>query len=262
MKCINCEYEHEEAFEFCPICGTAQCGGFGDRVRAVVGSKAFLAICILITAAAALPLFSFSTVSLIDVLQILYVIFLWLSYSAAKKGGDLGGNLRLVSGAVYAEYIIVNVVSIIFMVGGVLFAAVSPIMSSIPYDTLMEEVEIAIDGMPADIMLPELTSETVGTLFLALGIGFVLVGALILVLNILSLKKIHRFAKSVYTSVQSGVPALEKVSAAKNWLMVIGAFGALDAVSSLAVDLPMGIASGCAAAAAIIASTLCRDFAE
>ena len=257
MKCINCEYEHEEAFEYCPVCGTSMGGGFADRVRAVVGSGAFLAICILITAATALSMLA----GMFDVVDILLTIFLWLAYGAAKKGTGLGDGLRRVSGTVYAMYIIVNVASIIVMVCGVILAALSPMLTNLPLEEYEGEIMSMLE-MPAELELPELAGAGVGFILVTFGIAFVLVGAVFLVFNLLSTKKIHKFAKSLYMSVNSGTAALEKVSAAKNWLMVFGVFGAISAVSSISGDIASAVASGCGAAAAIIASVLCREFAE
>ena len=248
MKCVNCDFTHEENFDFCPQCGAPSELNFAERIRGIVTSNGFLAICVLVTAATALSLFAKS----INIIYILLSVFLWLSYSAAKSGGNFGEQLRNVSGTVYAQYVIMNVASIIVMVCGVISAGLSILVGALPIEELKQALadSVTID-VPFEI--PEITAEIAGIVVLVMGIVFVIIGVLMLIINVLSYKNIHRFAKSVYQSVLSGTAVIEKTTTAKNWLLVLGIFGAISAVTSIFASPLVALGTGCSAAAMFVA---------
>ena len=123
MKCNNCSFESEQDFAFCPNC-SAPAGEpvsvsepivnpVGERVMAALKDKMFLAICVLLTVASAISTFSGGG---IPAIIILHTVFLWIAYSKVQKNIVDTKQLRNLSGTVYAQYVVLNVLSIIFPV--------------------------------------------------------------------------------------------------------------------------------------------------
>ena len=125
MKCTNCGFESISDFKFCENCGapapvleTAEPQGAENRLLSVLKDKLFFVICILFSVSAATAIVNGG----IPVFNILFTVFFWLVYSQAQKGIVSAKHLRCISGTVYANYVVVNVVSIILIVCGVIIA--------------------------------------------------------------------------------------------------------------------------------------------
>ena len=129
MKCKNCGFENEQGVEYCVNCGESlacDCAPMpveavslnpaADIVMNALRDKLFLVLCVLMTASCAMSIIT-SGVSLI---YILITIFLWLTYADAQKGFANEKHLRVISGTVYAQYIIINVLSVLLLVSGAL----------------------------------------------------------------------------------------------------------------------------------------------
>ena len=87
---------------------------------------------------------------------------------------------------------------------------------------------------------------------------FAIAAGLILVINLLGWRKIHRFAKSVYQSINTYTDGVVYASAAKNWIL---AFGIIDGVSALTSGSFTSILiGGAGAAASIIAYLLLNKY--
>lgn len=262
MKCNNCGQEYSDIFEVCPNCGTQSdfvepisLNPAHDTVFAALKDKGFLAICILMTIATAIPLIY----GFVSVLSILFTVFLWLTYSAAEKGFADSNHLKSISGTVYASYVITNVISIIFIVCGILSAVLFSLKKA--EELLQDGLTIVAGEQEINEYVAEfegVSPDALSWLVIIFSIAFVLIGVLMLVLNVIAMKKIHLFAKSVYQGIESQNTAFENPKAVKNWLMF---FGVCDAISALGGGNMFSLAAaGCGAAATIIASTLVNKY--
>lgn len=267
MKCKNCGFEYGEQYDYCPNCGTQNAveqptkqpvaeavslNPVADKVMSALKDSGFLVLCILMSISCVLSLKGG-----FPLINILLTIFLWLTYADVQKGFANEKHLQSISGTVYASYVITNVVSIILIVCGVLFGVLVTAfagteefaqgfdMAISQYD--LGEFAFSYEDIPQGLM---------GFAGVFIGGAFVFIGAIALVINILGTKKIHAFAKSVYMGIMFQNPNFQNPSAAKNWLMFFGVCSAIGAVLSVFSEPVVAIASGCEAAATIIASVL------
>ncbi len=278
MKCIYCNFEHAEPFQFCPHCGAdnrysapvsvapvsvAPVNVAAERILPALKDNLFLAICILISISTGFSLISGS----ISVINILLTIFLWLTYSKGRKNIVDSNHLKSISGTVFASYVINFVLYGLVIFLGIIFALIFVLASA---NTELNEafMEGFAEGLRISGMSPyefeammgdigmgfESFTSVIGWVFFLV---FTIVGTVGIIINALSLGKIHRLAKSTYKSVESGFLALNKVNAAKNWLIVLGVFSAISALSTLASgEFLATVAAGSDAAASIIAGVL------
>lgn len=253
MNCSKCGFKIPDDSKVCPFCGQAvdsvSVNTAANVVFAALKDNLFLAICILITANSAIMLLTGS----IQLLQILFAVFLWLTYASAQRGYVDAKNLRCVSGTAYAQYVIINVAATIFIVSGILTAVTfSSIVNTAEFmdvlNATLAEFDLSLNDVPQAIIS---AAEWI------FGLVFVIAGAVVLVINLLGMRKIHRFAKSVYMGVMYQNPNFENPIGAKNWLMAFGVLSGLSAISSLMNSQTLSaLAIGCEAAATIIASIL------
>lgn len=274
MKCNNCGFEFQEEVRFCPVCGqpmqasqpteppynepqyaqpqpAAQDGVniAASKIFTVLKDKLFFVICILMTTDAALSVFGG-----VDVLKVLFAVFLWIVYSSAQKGYVDAKNLRCVSGTVYANYVIINVACGILAVCGALLSVMMVFSSEV--SDFLDEIISPIGGWQGILPQPEINEVIVGAAWL-IGVIFVLSALVMLVLNLLGMRKIHRFVKSVYMGVMTQNPNFENPNGVKTWLMVFGVLSGLSALMSLiGFNIFEASAAGCEAAASIISSIL------
>ena len=256
MKCIYCGYEAEENFAFCPQCSAqmpiqeaALTNPAENVILAALKDKMFLAVSILVSVATALSFVGGE----FSVLNILFTIFLWLTYSQATKNIADPKHIRCLSGTVYASYVITYVLCGIVFVCGALVALVFGVLAGNAevYGALMNELG----------SLDEVTQNIVGMILSMSGWVITLICAIacaiVVLFNIIATRKIHRFTKSVYTSLEQCTLNIEKAAAAKNWLLVFGIFGAISALSSISSgQIVAGASAGCLAAAEIICYVL------
>ncbi len=255
MKCNNCGFEHEQDFEYCVNCGTkvaqqnfvsvesVSLNPAEDIVLPALRDKLFLVLCILMTVTCAISLLA----SRIPLLNILITVFLWLTYADAQKGFANEKHLQFISGVVYAQYIIVNVVSIIFIVCGILFGALfSTIVddSNFIIEFTKQLEQFGINPANASQFISYMTVWFLGGLV-------VFIGVIALVFNILMMKKIHRFAKSVYMGVMYQNTEFENPRTVRNWFIFVAVCGGITTLSSVAAG-PLAIVSN----ACVIATTI------
>ena len=251
MKCNFCGYESQEDFAVCPVCSqnvapAAPVNPVGEKVMAALKDKLFLVLCILMTAAAGLSLIS----GRVPVLEALFSIFLWLAYSKAKNNVVDTNQLKNVSGTVYAQYVLMNVAAGIFLVCGVVCALLMGVLGMADFsEELLSQ-------------FGEFNLNIGGALAMASGwiifVVFAIAAGLILVINLLGWRKIHRFAKSVYQSINTYTDGVVYANAAKNWIL---AFGIIDGISALTSgDFMTILVGGAGAAASIIAYLLLNKY--
>lgn len=263
MKCEYCGFENEKDFSFCPNCGAAAHTAApaeasvsplpenpaAEKVLQALKDPLFLVLCILISASCVLGLLSGGS----DILSILFTVFLWLTYAKARNHIADVSHLRSVSGTVYAQYIVVNVVSILLIVVGVIVGLVLSVLDGDAafMNELLYEAQLDAETLA---LFNELSAAVIGLVFLLV---FVVIGVVMLVVNLFSNRYIHRFAKSVYQSIASGTLALKHTKTAYGWLIAFGVFSGV----SLLGDLSSGnfstiLSSGASCAAPIIAAIL------
>jgi len=264
MKCEHCGFENELAFSCCPNCGApataatseeiiVPTNSAADRILRVLKDPLFFVLCILMSASCALQLIS----SGINVLTVLFTIFLWLTYAQVRKDIADAKHLRCISGTVYAEYILVNVSAILLIVCGALFGLAFGALAGDP--TFTTEILSAFDGAPIDTnMIAQLLGSVSGVVIFVV---FALIGAAMLVINLFSTRYIHRFAKSVYQSVEDGTLTLKHGKTAYGWLWVFGIFSGISFLGTLGSgDLIAILADGSACAMPIIAALLMKKY--
>lgn len=234
MKCPKCGFESEVNYPVCPQCqAEIQPNPAAQRILPALKDTLFLIICILVSLSCVLSI-SLDNFSVID---ILIAVFLWLTYAQSRKDIADAKHLRCISGAVFANYVINYVWAGLVVLVGVLFAALIGNLS-------------ALEGLLTDVAdtdlsaVTEMLSVVPSVLILVV---FLVVGAVMVVFNIFSLRYIHRFAQSVYKSIEAGVTDLKHTNAAKIWLFVYGGLSALDCLSADGVTALLLAAVNCAA---------------
>ena len=256
MKCSNCGFEHEKEFEYCANCGTqaikkeyiaaetVSLNPAADIVLLALKNKLFLVLCILMTTICALSL----AMSEMPLLSILITVFLWLVYADAKKGFANEKHLQFISGVVYAQYIIVNVVSIIFIVCGALFGMLFGSMveeSNYIMEFTKQLEQFGVNSADVSQFISYATVWFIGGIV-------VFVGVIMLVFNILMMRKIHRFAKSVYMSIMYQNPEFKNPRSVRNWFIFAAVCGGITMLSSIAAGPFAIVSNACEIATTII----------
>ena len=259
MKCPNCGFEFQDDFKFCTNCGTEVKAAESqwvnplvNKVLSAVKDNMFLAICILMTVSSALSVIGGG----LPVINILITIFIWLTYTQALKGIADQNHLRSLSGSVYASYVVGNVTTIIFIVCGVVIAFLLGLLAN--GTELFNALESELGSIYPDNLDPAGILLEIGGWII--GFVFVLIGASGLVINVLGMKKIHGFVKSIYQGLSLPYGEASNPHGAKNWLIFFGVCSALSALSSLLTNPLAAIASGCTAAAIILAVVLINKY--
>lgn len=249
MKCYQCGYESEQDFTYCPGCGfaaptarnIAPVTSLNPIVQALK-EPLFLVLCILMSASCLLSLAAGS----LPLLNILITIFLWLTYSQVKKDELDAKHLRCVSGTIYAQYVIAYVSAALVAICGLIFSLAFGVLAGDPehLESLLSSFMELDEEMLS--VLPIITSIS-GTV---IAVIFIIIAAVMILLNIFSLRYIHRFAKSVYQSIESGRLELKHTLGAKVWLSIFAGFALIKLLSSLDGELLPLLASiantGCA----------------
>ena len=259
MICNNCGNEFSEEYDFCPNCGAPkpvqQVAPQGvisiiDKVQAALTDGMFLAACVLmsIASAASVVLNSF------NVIYILTTVFMWVAYSKAASNSLESTHIKNLSGMVYAVYII-NYVAY-----GILFIATLILTAFLIFaDSIEPFFSEVINGLQTQgINVSEYIEDGfLGFLGVFLLVVFVIVCVIGIIINVVCYRKIHKFVKSVYQSMQSGTTQIDKVNAAKNWLIVLAVGTMLDAFSNEIFGLLL-IVPGCGAAALILCALIIK----
>jgi len=259
MKCTNCGFDLEQGARFCTACGTeaaetqaVSLNPMADKILLALKDNLFLIICILFSIGTAASLVNDG----LPVINILLTIFLWLTYSKSRKNIADGTQLRNISGCVYANYVIMNVLAIIFIVCGVIFAfAFSLLSGSADFvNSFVSGFDEAIPGLNA---LPQAFLAVSGWV---IGTVFLFVGVVCLVLNILGMKKVHLFAKSVYMTVNAQCTELENAKKVKGWLIFFAVCEGISALSALTTSVISAVSGGCICAVIILAIVLINKY--
>lgn len=252
MKCGICGFTNAPQETVCLNCGqplpVERLDDAPSQVLRALRDGMFLAICILITVAAGLKVLAGDG---FDVIYTLLTVFLWLTYTQAQKGIADSKHLRCISGTVYANYVITFVAAVLVAVlGSVLALALAALGGNTnQWNGLLDMLGEDVLGGLSQVMLG-LAGGVLLLVSAVVSIGMIVV-------NIFSMRYIHRFAKSLYQSVDNGVLRLQHSRAAKIWLFVSGGILSLSAVVALCSAQLIGAAcDGAAGAAAILAGLM------
>ena len=248
MKCSECGHESSEQFTYCPHCSagpqntSVSENTAATTVLAMLRDKLFLFLCIAVAVSCILSI----SAGNLPLIHILITVFLWLTYASAQKGDVDTEHLRSVSGTVYAQYVINHVLAVLTLVMGVLFAVLFHSAADI---TTVRQIllESLVDiGFTIDLNTILALSGTVVL------IVFVLAAVLIAVFNYLTLGKIHRFLKSLYTGVREGKLELQSAGSARAWLLILGICSGLG-MTDLLTDPFAALSSAASCATCILA---------
>lgn len=258
MRCNNCGFENQQDFSFCPQCGNsvfpvaAPQSPAASTVLQALKNPLFLVICILMSVSCLLSL----TADGVPLIEILLTVFLWLTYAQSRKDIADAKHLRCVSGTVYANYVINYVVAGLVLLMGVIFSVAFSFLAGDPefLDALLSGI---VDTESLAMVSGIFASVTGGVILFVCAFA----AAIIIVINIFSLRYIHQFAKSVYQSIETGTLELKAAKATKNWLFVLGILSGISALSSLSGgQFVVFLSGGVSCAITIIASLLIKKY--
>ncbi len=250
MKCTNCGFESELEYPVCPQCqAEIRPNPAAQKILSVLKDPLFFVICILMSVSTALSLMAGN----LPLINILITVFLWLTYAQSCKGIADANHLRCVSGAVYANYVITYVSAGLVVVVGLIFTVAFGLILGQPgiFESLLSEF-IDMDYAAFAQAFAIIPSGII--LFI-----FIFAAAIIVVINIFSMRYIHRFVQSVYQSIGAGVLKLKHVPAAKICMFIFGGVTAFSCLANLAsTDLQTLLISASGSAVYIIAGLLIR----
>ncbi len=256
MRCNHCGFEHEKDFDYCVNCGTkvekqdyfpaesVSLNPAADIVLPALKDKLFLVLCILMTVTCGLSL----AASGMPLLNILITVFLWLTYADAQKGFANEKHLQFISGAVYAQYIIVNVVSVILIVCGALVGVMLSAMvddSDFIIEFTKQLEQLGINPADASQLISYMTGWVISGMV-------IFVGIIMLVFNMLMMRKIHRFAKSIYMGIMYQNTNFESPKTVRNWFIFVAVCGGITAVSSISAGTLAILSCACTIAITIM----------
>lgn len=253
MKCNKCGFESEQDFVFCSACGEEQkkepeINVAAQKIFPALKDNLFLAICILLTVSAGCILLGGNG---IPVIEGLLAIFMWIVREKAQKGIVDVENMRHISGTVYANYVVTNVVCIIGLVSTILGGVCLLTVGAIAF----EEIRENLSKIPSEFV-PIVSMNFNFALLWIIIIVLAVICSVMLIMNVIGYRKIHVLAKSTYMSVQNNdLRFLENVGSAKTWLWVFGIMSCVGALGS-AGDFLAFAGAGCLAVSTILAAVL------
>jgi hypothetical protein len=209
MNCPNCKHKFDRPYLQCPNCKAnirledIRLTPLESKLFSAFNDNLFLIIAILTTATSLLSLASGG----LPVISILISIFLWITYSNAKKCFVSRGSLRAISGTVYAEYLVNNKNAIFTVVMGFIIGILFTI-TSVNADTIIGFIEERVD-IPF-INLNQILSFCLKIPALFFIGSFIILAVSILIPNLLWRSKVHQFAKTLYKNLDSNTNPLEE----------------------------------------------------
>lgn len=261
MICPHCGIEYQQQYDQCPNCGSplqpsgVPTQGAGDRLLAVLKDQLFLILCILVSISCVTAL----SAGDLPLINILITIFLWLTYAQAAKGIPSAEHLRCVSGSIYAQYVIIYVSAVLTFVVGLVFAVFFGHFAKDP-----EYLRTILSGF---VEIPAESWDFIGSLAAVSGavvlVACLLAAIIMVLVNIFSLRYIHRFAQSFYRSIESGVLELKCVRPAYIWLIIFSVFSGISTLSALGDGQFFSlISNGASCGTTVIAALLIRKYLQ
>ena len=221
------------------------------KLEEILSGQIFLILAVLLSVSAVFSL----AVGSFNVITVLFVIFTWLAFAAAKKNDLQPSHIRNVSGTFFAVEILLWVAVGLF---GVLAITVLALGSS--FGARFASILNQYSGTHLNIPSFAYGGAAVSVIIF---VALLVVIAVIIVMN-LGYITIHKFFRSLYQSLDSGVASLEKAKAASGWCLALGiisGIGALGSLGGTASSFMSFIASGSFAAVWILLYVMIKKYA-
>lgn len=269
MKCPNCLKENNYDARYCLYCGsqlfaqTQTNTAWGTKIVEAIKSKLFFALCIITSVGLGFCVFSGS----INILAVLATIFLWLVYIKAQKGVVDVNNMRNLSGTFYAFYVINYILSaLLFLCTGILslFAGLgyASLTGQIDQSFISEFNEALFSNPLLNSFALELSVSTVIVIIWIFVIILLVMSVVTLLINVFANRKIHRFIKSLYQSVNdTQINPLTHSQNATVWLWVFGIFNAVSSLYTfVAGQFMAGLSGICFATVYILFAIIIKQY--
>ena len=263
MKCKVCGKEVPEYFRVCDACGADMTppaaepvvteqpldsqpitipsaadlyDPISQKLSAKFGGAAFLIAAILFAVYSAISTFILGSLPIIEIIATVAMFMLYGKARAKADTYEYRSPLKMMSGIALAEYIIGWVIVGLFAVIGGLIA-----LMGVAYDSL--DLDMADVGDFSELASLGIDLETMlGIVLVVFGVVFVVIAIVCIFFNIFCIGRMRKCAKSFADSCESGVWFIEKLGAVRGWLITLGVFQSLSALSSLA-SLPAALMS-------------------
>lgn len=244
MICNNCGQTVPDGIKSCPHCGTTyiytsepvNAAPFNSaaenpvvkKFNAVFSDKLFLAAGVLIAVKTGISFLLGS----VDVISLLFAIFLLITYFKAKNGALTSDHLRYTSGCVFAKVILNWVCVGLFAVGAILLTLCAGLL----YFTFMESAAYSADAFSAsmDTFLP--------VLYFGCAVIYFILAVGLAISNLIFYRPAHKFAKALYTDYQNGVLREYNAKKISVWLMVMAIANLVIMVFTILITVIMMIA--------------------
>ncbi len=239
MKCEKCGYVSNADFKFCKNCGAPapeeilpDCPT--PKILACVKSKLYFAFCILIGISAAmsnLNLLGLTSASGIvsipkNIIILVIAIGAWLIYFEGQKNQLSQKHFKVFSIGVFLKYIWGYFGGVgIILIGALacVFPFIVAFFQAFEYGDVFNLEEMLEGGGIFAIILA-----------IVIGVLIILLGIVAIIITALGRRSIHRFTKSLYTSVENGEEQFAAAPKVQFWLFV---FAAINIAAELFVFL-------------------------
>lgn len=266
MKCSYCGFESARDYQYCPQCGTviekkdqefspppqpeftyeAPTPQPEHKIATALKDKLFLTVCVLVSVCCGLSVLSGG----LPIIRIFLTVYMWVAYTQTKNNTLNPNHIRNISGTVYASYILNNILGVFTIIGGICFSFLITFITSNKemLDMFYEELE-TIGGSEVVSMFSQYIINFAGLI----GVAIAVIGIIMLVINFIGRKAIHKFVKSIYLNMGMPTEQIQNISKAHVWLIV---FGILNAIFALSSENSMLLLSEISFAAALIITAI------
>ena len=190
------------------------------KLEEILSGSMFLILAILISVSALFGLF----VGSVDIIKVLFTIFAWMAYAAAKKNTLKTSNIRNISGTFCAMKVLVWV-----GVGCLGFVGILTLIFGSAVGANIADVLNRYTGSALDISYWAYGSAALSVIVF---VAILIVIAMLIVMN-LGYITLHKFFKSLYQNLDSGIYSAENAKAASGWSLAFGIISGLGALGSL-----------------------------
>ena len=279
MFCKNCGAPVDDGAKFCKNCGgkvaeevkveepvteevkvepsvvtvteTVSSNPVKTKLEEILSGSMFLTFAILVSASTLFGLFVGSSNVII---RVLFTIFAWMAYAAAKKNTLKTSNIRNISGTFCAMKILVWV-----GVGCLGFVGILTLIFGSAVGASIVDAFNRVSGSSLNLVYAAYGSSALSVIIF---VAILIAVALLIVMN-LGYMTLHKFFKSLYQNLDAGVYSAENAKAASGWSLAFGIISGLGALGSLNSKnaFPAFVAAGSITAAWILLYIMIKKFA-